>query len=182
MVSGVLESSNNSSGVFDRVWLDFYWNELVCGCCWMSPGKRSASQSLHKLHKEKRTSWPRFFFWKACGYCRGLWQVLSWQQLSNSWDPPAPRATGSSAEVSTAHVRALDSSREGNLKTVFGESSATQWNTVQGLRTGSYILQITTKKGIFFMNSYFLKQHTVFCVSLFCWSICHLNYFNHTPL
>ncbi|KAG7244036.1 hypothetical protein INR49_006197 [Caranx melampygus] len=30
-----------------------------------------------------------------------------------------PRATGSSAEVCTAHVRALDSSREGNLKTVF---------------------------------------------------------------
>lgn len=47
-------------------------------------------------------------------------------------DPPAPRAPGSSA-VSSAHVRAVDSSREGNLKTVL-DSSATQRNTVQGGR------------------------------------------------
>lgn len=65
-------------------------------------------------------------------------------------DPPAPRATGSS-EVSTAHVRALDSSREGNLKTVFGDSSATQRNTVQGVATASNILQYLTKQVSFFL-------------------------------
>lgn len=47
-------------------------------------------------------------------------------------DPPAPRAPGSPA-VASAHVRAVDSSREGNLKTVL-DSSATQRNTVQGAR------------------------------------------------
>lgn len=77
-------------------------------------------------------------------------------------EPPAPRATGST-EVSTAHVRALDSSREGNLKTVFGHSSATQLNTVQGVATGSNILQYHTETGELFIIPVF--QHHIFCQS-----------------
>lgn len=62
-------------------------------------------------------------------------------------DPPAPGQQERSAQVFTAHVRVLDSSGEGNLKTVFGGIKS---NTV-GYSTGAQDqlsqLSISTKTG-----------------------------------
>lgn len=69
-------------------------------------------------------------------------------------DPPAPRAPGSPA-VASAHVRAVDSSREGNLKTVL-DSSATQRNTVQGARFRLKLPSISHKQVRFFVIYYYL--------------------------
>lgn len=105
-----------------------------------------------------------------CGWCGqgAVWIVdvvgtsnRHQEQLSNSgsscpsgaWEPA----------VSSAHVRAVDSSREGNLKTVL-DSSATQRNTVQGVATGSNILQYHINRYVYLL---FVVLSFSDCVYLF---------------
>jgi len=119
---------------------------------WENPHRSIAASQHRSIAASQHRSIAASQHLSSCRRC--CWRISL--QLSNSWDPPAPPAAGSSAEVSTAHVWALDSSREGNLKTFFGESSAAQRNTV-GLATGSHVLLII-QTGDVVITSLFLLQ------------------------
>lgn len=134
------------------VWPDFYCKNKQT-CIWLlldAAGERIVTQSPPKTERKKldlNIAAPALTVWSVDVVGTANRHCIN--SSCQTQDPPAPRATGSS-EVSTAHVRALDSSREGNLKTVFGDSSATQRNTVQGVATASNILQYLTKQVSFF--------------------------------
>lgn len=135
--------------------LTFNATNLCLAAFGRSGGAHQDRTVTQKKQKHKTTkSQHRFFFF--CGEVRMLYGLLTSTALT-----AAVKLMGSSCpsgdwklfwRFSTAHVRALDSSREGNLKTVFGESSAAQRNTVQGARVRLTPSSISSKNRWVYLN------------------------------
>lgn len=134
---------------------------FVFGCCWIH---------WRSVKVTKSTNWEKNQICASSVLLHLQWEVwMSSGLLTDTALTAAVKLMGSSCPPGDWELcwglhcawQSAGQLQRGKFKNGFGESSATQWNTVQGLATGSHILQYLPKTGEFLQISLF--QHHSLC-------------------